>query len=57
MEQCGIQKVTGTGNALLKTKALQQSVKDHFNVPCVLCKDADASRGVALSTIQYSTPH
>lgn len=51
LEKCGVQKILGTGNALVRNPALQKVIQDVFNLQCVLCEDADASVGAALSAV------
>ncbi len=48
-EKYGVEKLVGTGNALLHSKILQENVQEVFGVEFVICADADSAVGAALS--------
>jgi len=47
----GVQRIVGTGSALLKNQVLQKQVEQVFGLPLVLSENADASTGAALAVI------
>lgn len=49
LAMCGVQKIIGTGSALVRNSTLQKSVQDAFDFQFVLCKDSNASTGAAFS--------
>ena len=50
--QChGIQRIVGTGSALMKNQVLQKQVEQVFGLPLVLSDSSQASVGAALASI------
>ena len=52
----GVERIVGSGTALVKNKLLQQEIEKQFELPLVLCEDskADAAVGAAMAIIKYS---
>ena len=47
----GIQRIVGTGSALMKNEVLQKQVEQVFGLPLVLNESSEASVGAALAAI------
>lgn len=47
----GVQRIVGTGSALMRNQVLQKQVEQVFGLPLVLSENADASTGAALAVI------
>lgn len=47
----GVQRIVGTGNALMRNQVLQTQVEQVFGLPLVLSENTDASTGAALAVI------
>lgn len=47
----GMQRIVGTGSALIRNQVLQKQVEQVFGLPLVLSENADASTGAALAVI------
>ncbi|XP_067136812.1 sedoheptulokinase-like [Centruroides vittatus] len=52
LQENGIQRILGSGNAFLKNAILQQEVRRQYNVPVVCCAGKDAAIGAALSIVK-----
>lgn len=52
LQQNGIQRIIGNGNAFLKNLILQEEVRKQYNLPVVLCNEKDAAVGAALSVLK-----
>lgn len=57
LRENGVQRIMGSGTALVKNKLLQQEIEKQYQLPLVLCEDskADAAVGAALAIMKYST--
>ncbi len=51
-----IQRIVGSGTALMRTKLLQQEIESQYKLPLVMCPDskADAAVGAAIAILKYS---
>ena len=51
-----IQRIVGSGTALMRNKLLQQEIERQYKLPLVMCEDskADAAVGAALAVLKYS---
>lgn len=47
----GVQRIVGTGSALMRNQVLQKQVEQVFGLPLVLCENIDASTGAALAVL------
>ena len=47
----GVQRIVGTGSALMRNNVLQKQVEQVFGLPLVLCENVDASTGAALAVL------
>lgn len=47
----GVQRIVGTGSALMKNQVLQKQVEQVFGLPLVLRENLDASTGAALAVL------
>ena len=47
----GVQRIVGTGSALMRNKVLQKQVEQVFGLPLVLRENEDASTGAALAVL------
>ena len=51
LQSHGIQRIVGTGSALMKNQVLQKQVEQVFGLPLVLIDSSEASVGAALAVI------
>lgn len=47
----GVQRIVGTGSALMRNQVLQKQVEQVFGLPLVLHENVDASTGAALAVL------
>lgn len=47
----GVQRIVGTGSALMRNQVLQKQVEQVFGLPLVLRENVDASTGAALAVL------
>ena len=54
LQSHGIQRIVGTGSALMKNQVLQKQVEQVFGLPLVLSDSSEASVGAALAAVSES---
>lgn len=53
LEEAGIVRIIGNGSGLTRNQPLQEIVKEVYNLPFTLAKNADAAKGAAMAMYEY----